>query len=576
MPPIVLLPLWEQAPTWKDAIIGNAIPFDQEKRTLQDVKPDWLPRIEEVSSLDKVEAFAFPTPFAWAEMMSAIIQQERYNHVLFRLYEDLVLGLALGHLQLDVVDLNGLGFGKVLADADERYRYFGILRGKGQQGRSEISGKVFGGTSPETLFWPSPRRTGSEWQALREAISHSTQDNAYYVLADFRSLLQNERLWNPDQVAWMKGMAQILGTRAPREGQKYFHIHSRTVGPILASLPNGETKSIYFPVYEEKFAANFLRGLAFRRLQRETDRVVVHDTIKKCFEILLPITAADGDLLQAGAGTVRVLSEPAERNSATQIQLQGTEDKSGLFELLQDVKKKIGGDLQHIKSQPFFYPDAFRIPVSRLGEAGIDTEVSFSTQAYQLTFDPDSPGLPLSEEIVPARLSQETYAFEFPYKDASGQQRRAIYIDVYKGKHVGDLRALGYVLWAYFIGEEDYIVQNNKLKNSERADVFKTSNTVRPFDFNEEVTKEIYDKVKDSSHKPKRLAAQQRFVKAYKTRADRESSELSTLCLNATQAFVRWVWSDYPAIMFLPNGHLRDKGETITLGNLNVFLLKDE
>lgn len=574
MPSIVLLPLWEQAPTW-DGIVGNAIPYDSDKRTLQDVKPDWLPRIEDVPSLSQVEAFAFPTPFAWAEMMAAIIHQGRFDHVLFRLYEDLVLGLALGHLQLDVVDLKGLSFGKVLAEADDRYRYFGMLRGKSSQGHSELGGKVFGGTSPETLLWPSPRRTDIEWQALREAISNRDQDNAYLVLADFRSLLQRERFWNPDQIVWMKGLEQVLLNRKPQSENRSYHVHSRTVGPIIGDMPNGELKRIYFPVYEEKFAAHFLRGLACKRLQRETDRIGVHDGYKKCYEILLPITAADGDLLKAGAGTVHVLAEPDDNQTAAQIQLEGTADRSGLFELLQDVKKKIGGDLPQIKRQPFFYPDAFRIPVSRLGEAGIDPDVSFSTQAYQLTFDPTSSGLPLSEEL---ELSQVTYAVGFPYEDSSGHRRTAIYIDDYKGSGVGDLRALGWVLWCYFTGDEEYVVQNRKLLNSERTLVFKDSNLVRPFDFSEEVSEEIYKKVKkEVVHKPRRLAAQQRFLKAYKTQKDKDpSSVLNGICLCAVEAFIRWAWPEFSAKTFLPNGPLRDKGDAITQGTLSAVLLKDE
>jgi len=589
MPSIVLLPLWEQAPTW-DGIVGNAIPYDSDKRTLQDIKPDWLPRIEDVPSLNQVEAFAFPTPFAWAEMMASIIRQGRFDHVLFRLYENLILGLALGHLQLDVVDLRGLSFGKVLAEADDRYRYFGILRGKSSQGLSELGGKVFGGTSPETLLWPSPRRTDAEWQALREAISNSNQDNAYFVLADFRSLLQREKLWNPDQVVWMKGLEQILRNRKPQGENRSYHVHSRTVGPILADLPNGELKRLYFPVYEEKFAAHFLRGLAFKRLQRETDRISVHDTYKKCYEILLPITSADGDLLKAGAGTVHVLGEPDAKVAAAQIQLEGTEDRSGLFELLQNVKKRIGGDLQQIKQQPFFFPDAFRIPVSRLGEAGIDPDVSFSTQAYQLTFDPNSAGLPLSEELIE---SQETYGICVKFDDSSGHKRKAIYIDDYKGSGVGDLRALGWVLWCYFTTESErqqrehtddkeleemlYVVQNRKLLNSEHTVVFKDSNDVRPFDFTDEVSEEIYKKVKkDGVPKPRKLAKQQRFLKAYKNQHDNVSSPINWLCLQAAKAFISWAWPEFKERSFLPNGPLRDKGDAIALGTLSATLLIDE
>ena len=572
MPPIVLLPSWALEPTWKE-IIGNAIPFDPLKRTLQDVKPDWLPRIEDASNLSQVEAFAFPTPFAWAEMTAAVIQQGNFDHVLFRHYEDLVLGLALGHLKLDVVDLKGLSLGTVLADADERFRYFGLLRGRGSDGHSDLDGKVFGGTSPETLFWPSPRRSDADWLALREAISLSNQDDAYHLLLDFRILLQGEKLWNPDQVVWMKALTQILGGRKGRDGSGHYQIHSRSVGPIVACLPDGELKRVYFPVYEKDFAANFLRGLT-GTLHRETDRVGVFDRYGRCFDILLPIASPDGDLMKAGAATVNVLKEPARDQTAAQIQLQ-KEDRSGLFDHLQDARRKLEGDLQQIKRQPFFYPDAFRVPVSRLGEAGINTEVSFSTQAYQLTFDPNSPGLPLASELKD--ITQETYGVEFEYEDASGQRRKAIYIDIYKGTSVGDLRAIGWVLWTYFTGGEDYVVQNGKLLNESRTLVFKEANAVRPFDFfDEDVAEEIYKKIKDGSNKPKRLATQQRFVKAYKTLADKERVFLNLLCLNAAQAFTKWVWPEYSETAFLPNGPLRVNGDTIKQGNLSVVLLKDQ
>lgn len=573
MPSTVLLPSWASAPTWKE-IIGNAIPFDPDKRTLQDVKPDWLPKIDDASSLSQVEAFAFPTPFAWAEMMAAVIQQGKFDHILFRLYEDLILGLVLGHLKLDIVDLKGLSVGTELEEADDRYRYFGLLRGRGSEGHSDLDGKVFGGTSPETLFWPSPRRTEVDWLALRQAISSSNQDDAYHLLLDFRSLLQGEKLWNPDQVVWIKGLAQILGARSRRDGSAHYQIDSRGVGPIVACLPDGELKRVYFPVYEKNFAAKFLRGLT-GTLHRETDRVGVYDRYGRCFDILLPITAADGDLLKAGAGTVNILKEPSRDQTAAQIQLHGKEDRSGLFDLLQDVRKQLEGDLQQIKRRPFYYPDAFRIPVSRLGEAGINAEVSFSTQAYQLTFDPNSPGLPLASELEV--ITEETSGVEFGYEDSSGQLRKAIYIDSYKGTPVGDLRALGWVLWTYFTGGEDYVIQNGKLLNDSRTPVFKDSTDVRPFDFfDEDVAEEIYKKIKDDGNKPKRLATQQRFVKAYKTRVDKDSAKLNKLCLYAAQAFTKWVWPEYSENAFLPNGPLRANGDTIKQGNLSVVLLKDE
>src|SRR5215208_7120165 len=107
MPKVVLLPKWNAAPTWKE-IIGKAMDPDA------GLPGHWEPKLTESKTLDQTEAIAFPTPFAWAEMMSAVIRQGLFNHLLFRLYGDLFLGLTLGHLQLEVTDLKGFELGKVL------------------------------------------------------------------------------------------------------------------------------------------------------------------------------------------------------------------------------------------------------------------------------------------------------------------------------------------------------------------------------------------------------------------------------------------------------------------------------
>lgn len=579
MPKIVLLPAWNDAPRW-DGIIGNAIPYDDARVSLRDVKRDWEPELEDAREMEQVEAFAFPTPFAWAEMMSAIIRQERYTHILFRYYEQLVLGLVLGHLQLEIVDLKTSAFGKVLAGADDRYRYFGLLRGRGTPERRNIQDKVFGGTSPDCLFWPSPRRTESDWQELREAISASQQNACYQILADLRDLMTSERLWEPSRYVWMKGLQQVIGERRPTAGHKHFHVHSRMAGPIL--LDGLSEEPLYFPVYEKDYAAKFLRGLT-GTLNQEPGKLGIFDSTGKCFEVAMPIIPSDGDLRRAGAGIVRVLKDPGQRVGSEHVHLRDEQNRRGLLSLTQDLRRAmsaaIGEDVTSIKRRPFLFPDVFRIPVTRLGEAGLGDDVSFSKKAYELTFDPDSPGLPLASELD--KVTQETSGLVFEYTDTQGQKRRAIYLDSYAGSSVGDLKALGWVLWTYFISGDEvdgrFEVRDGKLLNEELSAVFKDVGANRPFEFADDLAADIYSKVLTSGREYRRLAAQQRFLRAYREQtAGAGATNLNLLCYRAALAFIRWVWPEWSEETFIRNGHPPKQREPIQLGNMTATLLKDE
>lgn len=585
MPKIVLLPDWDDTPRW-DGMIGNAIPYDDEKVSLRDVKQEWQPQLDEdTRETEQVEAFAFPTPFAWAEMMSAVIRQELYTHRLFRHYEHLVLGLVLGHLQLEIVDLKTNAFGKVLVGSDNRYRYFGLLRGRGTPERRNLQDKIFGGTSPDCLFWPSPpgRCNESDWQELREAIGDSDQNDCYQILADLREMLETEGLWDPARVVWMKGLQQIIiaGDGKASPAHKHFHVHSRMTGPIL--LDGLEDEPLYFPVYEKDFAAKFLRGLT-GTFNQEPGKIGIFDSTGKCFEITMPIIPSDGDLRRAGTGIVRMLKDPVQRSGSEHVHLRDEQNRRGLLSLTQDLRRamseSIGDDVTSIKRRPFLFPDVFRIPVTRLGEAGLGDDVSFSKKAYELTFDSDSPGLPLASELE--QVTQVTSGLVFEYTDAQGQQRRAIYLDSYAGTSVGDLKALGWVLWTYFISSDEmddgrFEVRDLKLLNEELSAVFKDSVANRPFDFADDLAADIYEKVRTSGKEYRRLAAQQRFLRAYREQATGASdSSLNVVCYRAALAFVRWVWPEWTEETFLRNGHPPKRREPIQLGNMAATLLKDE
>lgn len=547
MSKVVLLPNWNVPPGWND-VIGKL--FEPEKG----LPGDWRPTIEEQANIEDIEAFAFPTPFAWAEIMSAVIRQGYYNHLLFKLYGDLVIGLVLGHLRLEMSDLKGTKFGGVLASTDERYRYFGLLRGNA--GNRELQGKVFGATSPDTLLWPSPRRTGAEWQELRTAINKDgSRAEAYALLADFKELLDGQKLWATDEIPWMRAFDQIIGGHAPSDGHKHYHVHSRTIGPLFASLPKSFSRPLYLPVYHDQFAAKFLEALTGSFESGTKGIVVLDDKKRKHYEISLPSVPTDGDMLLAGAGNIEVLTEPGKIRefNSTRIRLADDEYGRGLFYVLQPLDeslrtdqmlyKALGESVETVKEFPFFYPDAIRIAVTRLGEAGIrGTDVSFSDRAFELALKADSPGLPLASELT--KLAVKTLGFVLEYSH-EGKSRRALYVDEYAGYDVGDLKALGWVLWSIFTGIAEW--HDGHIMDSSLTELLQDSRTGRPFD----VASDVYRRMAEEREQHRRLAALQRFLKAYdKLAVAGNASDLDKLCALAAGAFAKWVWGG----SVIPNG----------------------
>jgi hypothetical protein len=569
MPKVVLLPDLNIAPNWSE-IIGKTFEADRP------LPEPWQPRLELVNTLDKVEAFAFPTPFAWAEMMAAVLRQGLYDHLLFKFYEDLVLGLVLGHLQLEVSDLKGFEFGKILAGTDDRYRYFGLLRAHPRH--SELQGKVFGATSSEALFWPSARRTDADWRKLREAYTTDVRLNdAYQVLADLRDLLSLQKLWQVVEVPWIKGLNHIIADHKPSDGHKHFHVHSRLVGPVLAKMPGDRQQPFYFPVYENQFVSDFLRALTGSFKQEEGRIVILDDKQRRHYEIRMPTVPSDGDILLAGAGTIRSLDEPGKIKEFqfNRVRLEKDEKGEGLTYLLQPLDEALrrpqpqypalGKDVTAIKQRPFFYPDIIRIPVARLGQAGVPEQVvSFSDRAYKLAFESSGTGLPLLSELS---SQPETHQFILPHTHA-GKTTQVIYIEEYGGHPVGDLRALGWVLWSYFIGTAE--LQGDKLRDTELTPLLKATSTGRLFDLAEEAYRRVVEE--RSTHR--RLATLQRFLRAYTERGSASgASDVDRLCQAAAQTFVKWIW---PEQKVLENGRVdRSLGQTLPLEGANIYLAKD-
>jgi hypothetical protein len=570
MSKVVLLPDWASAPTWKE-IIGKVKEPDDE------LPEPWQPRLEEAETIEQTEAIAFPTPFAWSEMMAAVIRQNKFDHLLFKYYGDLFVGLVLGHLQLEIADMKSFELGKVLASTDDRYRYFGLLRATSRQ--PEVQGKVFGATSPESLLWPSPRRTEVEWRKLRELIQTDSHLNVgNQMLADLREVMRRQRLWQPNEVPWMKGLDRIIRDLKASEGEKLIQLHSRTVGPTLAMIGGGRMRPLYLPVYEEGFGAELSRALTGAFKKKEGAIVILDDKNREQYEIRMPPVPADGDLLLAGGGTIRVFDKTGRISEFTTGRLRLEDDTrgDGLYTLLQPLDEAmrrdqklypaVGRAQDDIRQQPYFYPDVIRIPATRVPQAATSgDEISYSAQAYQLVFDAESFGLPALNELVnPADSGTRSFVLDH---SQGGRNKRQIFLERYKGREVNDLTTLGWVLWSFFIGQVTW--QNDRFRDEELTPVMTLGSGVRLF----EMTDQAYHKATKNREQYRRLATLQRFLRNYADRAKAAGgSTIASLCLEASRAFIEAVWPDQRVI---ENGYPSAQWQIIDPDGLRLELARD-
>jgi hypothetical protein len=294
-------------------------------------------------------------------------------------------------------------------------------------------------------------------------------------------------------------------------------------------------------------------------------------------EVALPSVPPDGDRVLAGAGTVRVLSTPGMITDFRANRINFAE----LLPMLQPLDEALGRDrplytsldrspvrdAATVMDFPFFYPDIVRIPIARLGEAGVrNSEVSFSDHAFELALNPDSPGLPLSTEMD--NQPHTEIGFRLSYQDRRRHNRRALYVEEYGGHSVNDLRALGWVLWSVFTGGAQFA--DGAIKDQSLTVLMADDDEGRPFS----VTDRAYESVAgEAAPEDRRLAALQRFVKAFAARgAAANATDAERLCYAAALRFALWVFPDQQPI--LGNGHSARMQEIVT-GGIKVNLAID-
>lgn len=548
----VLLPQWPTPPAGSGIIFKL---YDNPGGVLPVPAPWQIAIPDKVGSLEEVEAFAYPTPWAWALMTSAVIRERKWSHLLFQHYQVLLQALTLGYLDLEVVDLTTLELGRLLAQVDDRFRYLGLLRGGTRLRGEQLRGIVWGATSPETLVWPTPRRTPQEWQSLFDEVQPHVRD-ALQPWADLRALLQGNGQWDPQRVPWMAAVDFIVGSLSPSDRYQVYHVHCRTVGPVRVLFPDGNLYPLYLPVSSPGFAKDFLRALT-GTFHPGAEAVIIRDSRNQpAYAIALPQVVVGGRLQWAGGGVLRPIEGMVRPYfDAPQIRLRDDSQGPGYFSVLHSLYEELSqavDDLaEAVERYPYLYPDAIRVVVHRLGEAGIPrAAVVFSRRAFEVLFEQDIASLPRLQDIdTPSPHS-------FVYRNGG---TAFVFLERYGDVDFGDLRALGWVLWQFFIGEAYF---------DRRA--LREGRTGEPLMEGLYAGSVVYEQVRSDEvrNRCRRLAALQRFVKAYGGGGGPEAE----LCRQAVEAFARWVWGED----VIPNGPQCSKYYEVDIGPARFRLARDE
>ncbi|MBL8603452.1 MAG: hypothetical protein JNK72_16125 [Myxococcales bacterium] len=453
---------------------------------------------------------SFPTPFAQAEMMTHVLTQlsldpgaaqsapETVNDKLQQTFERwrlLLLGLVLGEVVLDPVDLRrneADNFGGMLSDLRPECRFLGLLRDARHQGM-EGRKLMVGAADPHCLLWCAPRLARlNYWSDLKTRIdSNPYRQEAYGLLADWRTHFERASLWNPSHErapAWQKGLHTLLGENT--RPANALADHARMVGPLRLNVvprAGGDAEDViaYLPVREPQWAARFAELLFFQPVRRDAGSVELVDPNGRSVVSIrmAPRTLAQGAHQAApGAASAAVDAAP----------IAGFELLAGVgrFEALANVGRGHGQAHwleDHANAQgyralvlnplmaaaarshrratlsdedvtgfPIGYPDTIRLVVAPSSGAADGPRIMLSREvtnraatgtplpAYGTALTHWKPG-----DALPAIVAVPgaTGNLAVGLVEAFGPAERRV--------DVGELRALGFALFLYFMGEAE-------------------------------------------------------------------------------------------------------------------------
>lgn len=576
-------------PGSSDATATDTFAIDQKKGT-------WQPTAAHLRTK------SFPTPFAQAEMMSFVLnalsldhgarqpQPELENPRLQQSFERwrlLLLGVVLGEVLVETVDLRRPevdNFGAMLADLRPECRFIGLLRDARRMG-SEGRRLLVGGTDPQCLFWCSPRTYRQDyWSELKTRIDASADRGAAMsLLAEWRAALEANGVWAPGHErapAWMKALQVLLGDGASPGG--LLRTEARLVGPVRLAAPSrsgaeSEDLIVYLPVREPGWSHRFAELLFFQPVRREAGTVDLLDpngravvTVRMSprdlaresvgvsrgagggesasvagFELLAGVGRLEGGANVArGVGQAHWLEDHASAPGYRSLVLNPLMMAAARAQGRQAVSD------EDVLRFPIAFPDSVRLVVflSHGGTAeGVRIHLSreVANSVTQGVLAPQTgtslarwePG---SEPPSIVAIPGATGSLSVGLVERYGPADRTV--------DVGELRALGFALWLYFLGDAELRSDGVRLiwTADEGKELFGrvvTGTTERPL----EVLRDALQAVRADAERLRardRLATLQRFRGTWRALGEgdpeRTEVQMGRLGRVAAETFVSW------------------------------------
>ena len=546
----------------------------------------------------RIEPTAIPTPFARGHAMSAAFRLAPQPPAQHAQWRTVVLGLALGHVELELLDLRdpAVAAPRVRtalrnADPDGHRRYLGLFRTTSKERA------IVGATDPDCLAWPSPRRfdgegiADSSWSALRTEVERDNRTStALRMWWGARRMLLDAGWWDAG-IPWMHAVDWLLeGTK--NDDEQALALRSRGTGPVRLVVANPsvatgrQVKALYLPVLDET-AAKDLLDACMTGVERKGAMVEIKDAVGKVARtVRLPVPVGDADAHELGAGVTspRAGALGFERPSPRPLQLERW------FDAFAPVYNRVTPNiLEEQRLVPLTAPDPIRLVTLWLGDlaAKTDRPVTYSRRAVSMLFLDDQTGqgrLPPASAFGSAvddlaallDAPQLGAVLSLNTRDASGSTKGAEAVFVERWRQggnivdIGDLSAVGASLWAVFSGAAELDAASGKLFfNSEELRLLRDD---RPFELTDAIREQLMALAPDAA---RRLATLQRFVRAYPAPIE-AGPTLPRLCWLASRVFARRAFGSEPLAQGAPPDPARAVKATVWPGiTLSLFVSED-
>jgi hypothetical protein len=354
----------------------------------------------------------------------------------------LLEGVIFGVLKIRLYDLGDFGF----QSSPER-RILGVL--------VDDQGNVYGGTDPETLFFPAPESWNGPQGVLRQLANTNAGVRNTRAGETARALLRKffDTFSHQERPPWLRAIDEYSQLYQPPSQVDQANLRDawKQVGPVELRLNDRTVDARYIPVYESDFLKKATYALSGSFIQRD-------------HEIYLEIQAAQGNrrvgiihypravsgltARMFGAGQVVILpaNNAGPGNQPTRI------NYDELYQYCQALVIEMRPDAASVMANPFRYPDVIRLAFEHDG---------FLAEYF---LNNKKVNEELGERFIDSVRGQGVNK-----SPLNGQQPgdhyitdgSIVYVETYQQKTIRELSLLGKALWMIFVGDATEVIGRN-------------------------------------------------------------------------------------------------------------------